>query len=693
LTATYEDNHAFISVLHEDSCIYFDPDWGGAETGSRRTPYNNIEDDVTYEKNYAYLSKRGTAWSGDVTIASTMDSDIDNPLIFGAYDEGDRPIWYDGTNELVWIDSRTDTIEHVQFYDIDCWGNDGASTIKPDDYSWHTKFNRVRATRGDGNGCFMSNHALATTYNHNVFRDCEADSGYGYGFKMSSGRDTLENCMISNCNTGISFNWSNGGYAEYIWTSSNGDGSASAFTFDCDSNTVKHAIIYGYNVGLKFIDDDTPDSDVEGNLVEDCWHNQEMDLGSTNSHLYFSTNADRNTVQRCFFRNSEYAIDINSSCDTNWLNYIVVINADDFSIDNDGTGNICDHIVTYDHQASDIIGSGTGVLRNSIYTSASGLTSSDSILWGSIMDSDYVYDTIAGQEDFRLKAGATLAIDAGTDLGITRDLHDYIIPQGSAPDIGAYERIVDNVIQIGGINRWIIINDRKFIQFYDSIQEYHIDDTLDFLYNFAVHNTAAAVYDWIRMGITATLVNSPVHTAYEGFLTDGASSYGKINYNPGTDAVHWRLNSASFGVYIRTNDYTTVKWLIGMGDASNVADIYFLSSTKFRFRINNNGAVYEDVVHENDISGFTILTRQNATTGAYARNSDTYSTISINSSGIPNQALGIFVGAYNNNGSVGYYSPNQFSFAFGGGQLTETQATKLYEAMERFLDAYGTGVN
>lgn len=460
---TYEDNHAFISVLHEDSCIYFDPDWGGAETGSRRTPYNNIEDDVTYEKNYAYLSKRGTAWSGDVTIASTMDSDIDNPLIFGAYDEGDRPIWYDGTNELVWIDSRTDTIEHVQFYDIDCWGNDGASTIKPDDYSWHTKFNRVRATRGDGNGCFMSNHALATTYNHNVFRDCEADSGYGYGFKMSSGRDTLENCMISNCNTGISFNWSNGGYAEYIWTSSNGDGSASAFTFDCDSNTVKHAIIYGYNVGLKFIDDDTPDSDVEGNLVEDCWHNQEMDLGSTNSHLYFSTNADRNTVQRCFFRNSEYAIDINSSCDTNWLNYIVVINADDFSIDNDGTGNICDHIVTYDHQASDIIGSGTGVLRNSIYTSASGLTSSDSILWGSIMDSDYVYDTIAGQEDFRLKAGATLAIDAGTDLGITRDLHDYIIPQGSAPDIGAYERIVDNVIQIGGINRWIIINDRKFI--------------------------------------------------------------------------------------------------------------------------------------------------------------------------------------------------------------------------------------
>jgi len=230
-------------------------------------------------------------------------------------------------------------------------------------------------------------------------------------------------------------------------------------------------------------------------------------------------------------------------------------------------------------------------------------------------------------------------------------------------------------------------------QFYDSIQEYHIDDTLDFLYNFAVHNTAAAVYDWIRMGITATLVNSPVHTAYEGFLTDGASSYGKINYNPGTDAVHWRLNSASFGVYIRTNDYTTVKWLIGMGDASNVADIYFLSSTKFRFRINNNGAVYEDVVHENDISGFTILTRQNATTGAYARNSDTYSTISINSSGIPNQALGIFVGAYNNNGSVGYYSPNQFSFAFGGGQLTETQATKLYEAMERFLDAYGTGVN
>src|SRR3989338_631012 len=40
--------------------------------------------------------------------------------------------------------------------------------------------------------------------------------------------------------------------------------------------------------------------------------------------------------------------------------------------------------------------------------------------------------------DFHLKAGSA-AIDAGVNVGITRDYDGVTIPQGSAPDIGAYE--------------------------------------------------------------------------------------------------------------------------------------------------------------------------------------------------------------------------------------------------------------
>ena len=48
--------------------------------------------------------------------------------------------------------------------------------------------------------------------------------------------------------------------------------------------------------------------------------------------------------------------------------------------------------------------------------------------------------------DFRLSVTSPVA-DAGVDIGLTRDINNYIIPQGTAPDMGAYERIVDKVLK------------------------------------------------------------------------------------------------------------------------------------------------------------------------------------------------------------------------------------------------------
>lgn len=46
----------------------------------------------------------------------------------------------------------------------------------------------------------------------------------------------------------------------------------------------------------------------------------------------------------------------------------------------------------------------------------------------------------AAGPDFRLRPGS-LGVDAGEDLGIVRDFLGSPVPQGAAPDMGAYELV------------------------------------------------------------------------------------------------------------------------------------------------------------------------------------------------------------------------------------------------------------
>ena len=178
-----------------------------------------------------------------------------------------------------------------------------------------------------------------------------------------------------------------------------------------------------------------------------------------------------------------------------------------------------------------------------------------------------------------------------------------------------------------------------------------------------------SVIKWPSM----TLVNSPVFTAYEGFLTDGASSYMKTNYNPGTDAVHWYLNSASMGVYIRTNNIAHIKGLIGMNIPPNS---YILIRTS-SMRVVMNAAGDKDFAHGETIKGFTITTKADAVNVLYARNSGSYNFLVSASTSIPNNLNGVFIGCMNVAGIPNYYTNTQFSCEFGGGQLTDLQQQKL----------------
>lgn len=55
--------------------------------------------------------------------------------------------------------------------------------------------------------------------------------------------------------------------------------------------------------------------------------------------------------------------------------------------------------------------------------------------FGSVVADPLFVDT---EIDFHLQADS-LCIDAGIDVGLDKDFEDNFIPQGLAPDIGAYE--------------------------------------------------------------------------------------------------------------------------------------------------------------------------------------------------------------------------------------------------------------
>jgi len=225
-------------------------------------------------------------------------------------------------------------------------------------------------------------------------------------------------------------------------------------------------------------------------------------------------------------------------------------------------------------------------------------------------------------------------------------------------------------------------------QWYDTIQYYNIDDSLDTYYNYALHNSTDALLDWFR-DTSSTLVNSPTWSQYQGFTTNGTNSYLRLNYNPGVDAVNYSLNYNSLTLYTRTNNFLTNTYLMGMYDGS-VNTTLRISATSYLTY--NNGTGIWTTSHGGDITGSMTVKRNGA--GVFlSRNGGDYITSGLTQTAIPNQANGFYLGCNNQNGSPLGYLSNEYSMVAIGGELSQLQATKLHEANERYLDAFDRGVD
>jgi hypothetical protein len=220
-------------------------------------------------------------------------------------------------------------------------------------------------------------------------------------------------------------------------------------------------------------------------------------------------------------------------------------------------------------------------------------------------------------------------------------------------------------------------------QWYDTIQYYDVDDSLESRFLFALHNQNDALIDWFRP-VSATLVNSPTFKKYEGFTTNGSSSYIRTELNT-ADATIFNVASGCMGIWVNTNNITVGDWMVGIRDTPNA--LAFRNEATQQNIYHNRISAAALFNHNNDIEGFTLISRLGNSV-YYKRNGTAYQPQGYSYVGVPDESEGIFIGALNNRGSASNYDTNQYAIFNFGGHLSELQAQKLFEADSTLMDLF-----
>jgi len=217
---------------------------------------------------------------------------------------------------------------------------------------------------------------------------------------------------------------------------------------------------------------------------------------------------------------------------------------------------------------------------------------------------------------------------------------------------------------------------------------------LDVFYVFAQESNAAseALINWINPGTNnATIVlggGSMPFVSLEGLAGDAANSYVNSNYNPSTDATNYAQDSASIGLYSRTDGQKASTIEAGLNDADNDVQIGLRSTTDSMIsRVNDNDSA---VISVTSALGFRASVRENSPTRYFYENK-TQTQDDAGSDGVGNGDVYIF--GINTIGSgLAQPSNRQLSMFFMGGALTAAECGDFQDAFEAYMDSNSKGV-
>lgn len=159
-----------------------------------------------------------------------------------------------------------------------------------------------------------------------------------------------------------------------------------------------------------------------------------------------------------------------------------------------------------------------------------------------------------------------------------------------------------------------------------------------------------------------------------GALPNGTNAYANTKYNPN---VSGSLNNEHLSYYSRTNSNGTE---VEIGAQSGPASLLEIRTSGTTYSIINSGT-YLTYLDANSLGFYKANRTASNVTNAWKNGTKLVASSSASSSLVNNE---IYLGAYNNGGSVSYYSTKQCALASIGLGLSDAEAANFYTAVQAF---------
>lgn len=213
---------------------------------------------------------------------------------------------------------------------------------------------------------------------------------------------------------------------------------------------------------------------------------------------------------------------------------------------------------------------------------------------------------------------------------------------------------------------------------------HNLSDVFDGLYIFNNETQEAALKNIIKDAHHCTAIDTPAFTAFEGFASNGTSSYLDSNYNPATQGVRYAKDSATQGFYSRRAETPT-----GTQDPLGVinTNISIMAWTDvLLFYYVNHASPDIACAYENDGLGLFTASRTNAAGLTLYKNKIANPTGVAASTNIPNGNMFILAENLVGTGARRFFT-GQLSMVYFAKGLTQGQINVLVDCYDAYLNS------
>tara|TARA_R110000868_G_scaffold68371_4_gene202026 strand:- start:705 stop:1526 length:822 start_codon:yes stop_codon:yes gene_type:complete len=200
----------------------------------------------------------------------------------------------------------------------------------------------------------------------------------------------------------------------------------------------------------------------------------------------------------------------------------------------------------------------------------------------------------------------------------------------------------------------------------------NIWDSMKAVYPMVGASAAACAQNLVSANYTGSFTSGWTF-ASAGVTGNGTSSFMNTSLIPSSVLA---LNSAHLSVYLRT--VLTPNQIFLGSKSTPPNDLIYLLNYGF-LAINNGDTVATNTIGQN---GFFVNSRTASNSVKQYKNNAVLSALTTTSTGL--SVASIYVGAFNNGGTVLLPSNNQIAFASIGDGLNDTQETNFYTAVQAF---------